>query len=813
MRESLQHARIIIIGGGIIGCSVLYHLARAGCREALLIERAELTAGATWHAAGNVHNQNPIPNLSTLQAYSMNLYDSLATEIGQEVGSHVVGGFFLAQSRERMEEFKFLAGKFKALGLRYELVGADDIRAKFPMIRTDDLVGGAWDPDEGYVDPHSVAMGLATAARRNGAKIVRNTRVTAIHRLRSGLWRLRTDREIEYECEIVVNAAGFWGDEVAAMVGAKLPIVNMEHHYLVTDAVPEVAAHCAELPLIRDTDAQFYLRQEGKGLLFGAWEQDCRAAWGGESAPWDFGQELFSPDLDRMEPRLAAIYHRVPMLAEAGIKRIVNGAISFSPDGRGLIGPLPGVPNFFVACGFLSGIAQGGGIGLALSEWILHGETAMDLSFMDVARYGDWSHREFARARVHDIFPLRYEILYPHLERDSGRPVQTTPIYRRLLQRGAVMGQARAWERPLWFAPEGVAARDQPSFARPNWWRYVGEEARATHTAAALFELSSYSKWRVTGADAEAFLNRINANRLPPIGKIALGLMLNQRGGIIGDLVVARLADNDFYLVGATLAEGIYQRWMERHKGDWDVSIRPATAQIAALGLSGPAARRLLSEVSDAQLSNADFPFMHWRDIDIQGTRCRALRLSYAGELGWELHCPMDAQPALFDALTAAGARHGLRLAGSRALSHLRLEKGYRSWGAEISAEITPMAAGLDRFCRLDLAEKSQVIGGEAVSRERQAPPPKSLATVTFESPNAAGCWGSEPIVRGHDCVGYITSGGYGWRTDQHLAVGWLSTELCAPGTELSIEIMGARCRATVVADPVYDPENTALRS
>lgn len=809
----MQSARIIIIGGGIVGCSILYHLARAGCKDAMLIEKAELTAGATWHAAGNVHNQNPIPNLSALQAYSMRLYDGLEEEVGQAVGSHVVGGFFLAQSRERMEEFKFLAGKFKALGLPYELVTPDDIKAKFPLINTEGLQGGAWDPDEGFVDPYSVAMGLATGAQRMGARIVRHTRVTSIHRQPSGHWRLHTDKDAEYECEIVVNAAGFWGNEVAQMVGAKLPIVNMEHHYLVTETMPEVTAHNGKLPLIRDMDAQFYMRQENDGLLLGVWENDCRAAWNGSGAPWNFGQDLFPSDLSRMEEELAAVYHRVSALNAAGIKRVINGAISFSPDGRGLLGPLPGVPNYYVACGFLSGIAQGGGVGLALSQWILEGETEMDLSCMDVARFGNWTGGEFARARVREIFPRRYEILYPQLEHQAGRPLRTTPIYSRLLEHNAVMGQAYGWERPLWFASKQSDARDAPSFSRPNWWDAVGEEARAAAESAALFEMSTYSKWRVSGNGAADFLNRLNIARLPASGKMGLGLMLNARGGIVGDFVVARLDDDDFYLVGATFAEGIYHRWMEQHAADFDVSVRAVTADIAALGICGPASRQLLSDISDADFSASAFPFMNWRDCEIGGVRCRAMRLSYAGELGWELHCPMNDQVRLFEALMEAGGQHSLRLAGSRAMSHLRLEKGYRSWGAEIIPEITPIAAGLDRFCRPDLAEKAKCIGREALLKERRTPPAKSLATLVFQDDGGAGCWGSEPIFHDGECVGYVTSGGYGWRTDTHIAVGWMSTPLCAAGTQVTLQILGRPCKAAVAADPVYDPKNTALLS
>ena len=402
-------ARIIIIGGGIVGVSILYHLAKAG-ETPLLVERRDLTAGATWHAAGNVHTQSAYANLSALQAYSLRLYDGLAQEVGQEVGSHVVGGFFLAQTKERMEEFKHLAGKFRALGLEYELVTPAEIKAKYPLMNVSDLEGGAWDPEEGYVDPYSVTMGPAAGARKYGGQIKRNTQIDSITRLPSGHWRLTAGDEV-FECEIIVNCAGFWADEVARMVGTRLPITNMEHQYLVTETMPAIEALGYELPMIRDTDSQYYLRQEAQGLLLGPWEQDCRQAWRklDGRAPWSFGQELFEDDWERLEEGLGAIFHRIPDLETTGIKRGVNGAISFAPDGCLIIGPMPDVPNFFVACGFLGGIAQGGGIGLAMSQWILEGEPELDLHFIDVARFGDWTTREFARERTHEILPIRYE--------------------------------------------------------------------------------------------------------------------------------------------------------------------------------------------------------------------------------------------------------------------------------------------------------------------------------------------------------------------------------------------------------------------
>ena len=798
------HARIIIIGGGIVGVSTLYHLAKAGEQEALLMERRELTAGATWHAAGNVHTQSAFANLSALQAYSLRLYDGLAEEVGQAVDSHVVGGFFLAQTSERMEEFKHLAGKFKSLGLEYELVTPLEIQARYPLMNVADLKGGAWDPEEGYVDPYSVTMGLATGAKKYGGTIRRNTQVDSITQLPSGHWRLTAGDEV-FECEIIVNCAGFWANEVANMVGTHVPVTNMEHHYLVTESMPGVAALDYELPMIRDTDSQYYLRQEGKGLLLGPWEQDCRVAWNSKPAPWAFGQELFENDLDRLEDGLAAIFHRIPDLENAGIKRVVNGAISFAPDGRPMIGPMPGVPNFYVACGFLGGIAQAGGIGLAMSQWILEGESELDLHFIDVARFGDWTTREFARVRTREIFPIRYELIYPGIERKCGRPLKTTPIYNDLLACGAVMGQAYGWERPLWYAPPGIKAIDEPSFQRPNWWQHVGDEAMAMLAGCGLSEMSSYGKFRVSGPDAIEFLNHIGSAMVPVVaGKMALSVMLNPRGGIVGDFTIENSGDGSFYLVGATLGVAIYQRWMQQHTGGFDVQIDNLTDQWAALGIAGPNSRKLLNELSGDAFE--DFPFMTSRQVEIGTVRCKALRVSYSGELGWELHCPMLNQKPLFDALTGIGENYGLKLMGGRAMGMLRLEKGYRSWGAEMTTEITPHAAGLQRFC----STKKNYIGCDVVDRERDTPPVKRLVTLVVDA-SAPPCWGTEPVLKDGDLVGYITSGGMGWRCGAMLAVAWLDAEAVIDGPDLEVQILLKTYSAKMVDDPIYDPGNQRL--
>ncbi len=797
-------ARIIIIGGGIVGVSTLYHLAKAGEQDALLLERRELTAGATWHAAGNVHTQSAYANLSALQAYSLRLYDGLAEEVGQEVGSHVVGGFFLAQTKERMEEFKHLAGKFRGLGLEYELVTPAEIKAKYPLMNVSDLEGGAWDPEEGYVDPYSVTMGLAAGARKYGGKIKRNTQVDSITRLPSGHWRLTVGEEI-FECEIIVNAAGFWADEVARMVGTRLPITNMEHQYLVTEAMPSVEALDYELPMIRDTDSQYYLRQEGQGLLLGPWERDARRAWNGSDgrAPWSFGQELFEDDWERLEDGLGAIFHRIPELEATGIKRGVNGAISFAPDGRPMIGPMPGVPGFYVACGFLGGIAQGGGIGLAMSQWILEGESELDLHFIDVARFGDWTTREFARERTHEILPIRYELIYPGIERKSGRPLKTTPIYNDLLAQGAVMGQAYGWERPLWYAPNGEA--DEPSFQRPNWWDHVGREARAMTKGCGLSEMSSYGKFRISGPDAMAFLDHIGSAKCPTkSGKMALSLMLNDRGGIVGDITIENSGDGSFYCVGATLGVALYQRWMQDHVGAFDVRIDNVTDHIAALGIAGPNSLALLNALSGGAFD--DFPFMTSKDVEIGRVACKAIRISFSGEVGWELHCPMLNQKALFDALMAEGQNHGLVLMGGRAMGMLRLEKGYRSWGHEMTTEVTPHAAALERFC----STKKDYIGRAVVDAERHTAPTKRFVTLEVDA-QAPPCWGTEPVLKGDTLLGYVTSGGMGWRTGKMLAVAWVDGTGLAQGDTVQVQVLLNTYDAKVVADPVYDSENKKL--
>ena len=622
----------------------------------------------------------------------------------------------------------------------------------------------------------------------------------------NGNWRLSAGEDI-FECEIIVNCAGFWASEVAEMVGARLPITNMEHQYLVTESIAEIAALGSELPMIRDCEGQFYLRQEGMGLLLGPWEKDCRQAWlhNGGRAPWSFGQSLFEDDWDRLADSLQAIFHRVPVLENAGIKRGVNGAISFAPDGRPMIGPMPGVPGFFVACGFLGGIAQGGGIGLAMSQWILEGETELDLHFIDVARFGDWTTHEFARERTHEILPIRYELIYSGVERKSGRPLKTTPIYRDLLDRGAVMGQAFGWERPLWFAPRGVEPVDEPSFQKPNWWLHVGEEAREMAKGCGLSDMSSYGKFRISGPDAAAFLDDIGSAKVPTApGRAALSLMLNQRGGIVGDIVMENSGDGTFFCVGSTLGVQIHERWMNHQAERYFVKVDNVTDSLSALGVAGPKSRALLNSLSGGAFE--DFPFMTSKTVEIGRVRCKAIRISYSGELGWELYCPMPYQKPLFDAIMAEAEDHGLVLIGTRAMGMLRLEKGFRSWGTELTTEVTPHAAGLERFC----SRTKDYIGREVVDAQRVKPPQHQFMTFNVDE-SAPPCWGTEPVYCDDKLVGYVTSGGMGWRTGKMLAVGWVDAERVRTADHVTIQILQEQYRAVAVTDPVHDPQNDIL--
>ena len=790
-----------------MGASLLYHLARAGWTDAVLLERGELAAGSTWHAAGNTPHFNTSLNLSRIHLASTNLYARLEAETGQSVGFHRPGSLRLASVPDRMDEYLRHRGKARTIGLPFEVIGPDEIRRLHPLANTRGILGAVWNPDDGHVDPTSVTQALAKGARDRGARVRRHTRVTGLERTRGGEWRIATSGG-DLLAEVVVNAAGTWAREIGHLVGLDLPIVPMEHQYLVTEAIPEVAALDRELPLLREVDVSYYLRQEAQGLLLGPYERSARP-FGVGGVPKAFGADLLPPDPERLRTIVEGAMARVPALARAGIQRIVNGPITYTPDGNPLLGPAFGLPGFWLACGLSFGITQAGGAGEYLAEWIVEGQPSIDLWELDPRRYGAYATERYAVPRCIDIYEDEYAIVYPQDDRRPGRPARTSPLYDRFCAAGAVFGVRNGWERPYWFAPAGVEPRDRPSFRRTNWFDAVGREARAVRERAGLLELSSFAKYEVHGRGAEAFLDRLCANRLPRLGRIALSQMLTPRGMIECDVTVTRLEPERFLVLSAAVAELHDLDWLRRHApADGSVVIESVTPHWGVLILAGPRARDVLAQITDADLSNEAFPWLSARTIQVGPVQIRALRINFVGELGWELHHPVEYQVGLYEALTTAGEAFGLVDFGLRAMDSLRLEKAYRAWGADINTEVTPLEAGLDRFVTFD---KGDFIGRDALLHQRRDGVRKRLATLQVDALDA-DCWGNEAVWAGDRVGGITTSGGYGHWLGQSLAVAYIDADLATPGTRLTVEILGQRRPARVLAEPPFDPENRRPR-
>ncbi|HEY2620326.1 MAG TPA: FAD-dependent oxidoreductase [Acetobacteraceae bacterium] len=800
------HARLVVIGGGIVGCSVLYHLVKLGWTDVVLIERDELTAGSTWHAAGNTPHYNTSLNLSRIHQESVALYQRLEAETGQSTGFHRTGSLRLASVADRMDEYRFHCAKSRTIGLPFDIVGPREIAALHPLLDTKGLIGAAWNPDDGHVDPSSVTQALAKGARDGGAKMVRKTRVAGLHRA-TDEWDVITDRGT-LRAEIVVNAAGTWAREVGGLAGLDLPIVAMEHQYLVFDAMAEVAQLSSELPIVRDVDASYYLRQERHGMLLGPYERSGARPFGADGIPAEFGAELLPPDLDRLAPVIEAAMLRMPALHEAGLKRIVNGPITYTPDGNPLLGPAPGGRNLWLACGFSFGITQAGGAGRLLAEWIVEGSPGLDLFELDPRRYGGYATLRYAVARCTDIYQNEYAIAYPDEERPAGRGARTGPLYPLLRDKGGVFGMRNGWERPLWFAEDTEPRADRLSFRRSNWFEPVGREARRVREAAGLLDLSSFAKFEVSGADAAGFLDRIVANRLPRRdGGIALAHALTSRGGIASEFTVTRLAPDRFFLVSACAAElHDLDLLRDRRRPGERVVIENVTSRWGTLVLAGPRARDVLAPLTGSDLA---FPWRTAREIPVGSVRVRALRLNFAGELGWELFHPIEAQLGLYERLMTAGTAFGLGDFGFRAMDSLRLEKGYRSWGADINTETTPLEAGLERFVAFD---KGDFTGRDALLKQRDAGIGRRLVTLDVTAGDT-DCRGTEPVFAGERIVGAVTSGGFGHTVGRSLALAYVETSAIAQPAAFEIEILGARRPAAIVPDCVFDPANLRPRT
>jgi dimethylglycine dehydrogenase len=801
-----SHARVVVIGGGVVGASVLYHLTKAGWKDVLLVERAELTSGSTWHAAGGMHTVNGDPNVAKLQQYTIQLYKEIEAISGQSCGVHITGGVMLAGTRERLDWLKMAKARGRYLKMELEILSVDEAAKLFPLMDKRHFVGGMYDPIEGHVDPYGVTHAYAKSAQIGGAEIVRHTRVTDLKARSDGTWDVITDKG-NVHAEHVVNAAGLWAREVGRMVGLELPVLAMEHQYLITGDMPELAGRKEQLHAI-DFEGEIYLRQERGGMLMGTYER-AGVPWSPLQTPWDFGQDLLPNDLERIAPSLAVGFEHFPSLESAGIKKVVNGPFTFAPDGNPLVGPIKGLRNFWVACGVMAGFSQGGGVGLALSRWMVDGDPGADVWGMDVARYGDWTTLAYTNAKVRENYSRRFSIRFPNEELPAARPLRTTPIYEHLKAEHAVFGDYCALEHAQWFAPSAQAAHDEVSFSRSNSHPYVAAECRAVRDAVGLLEISNYGKFEVSGAQAAPWLSSIMANRIPPVGRIALSPMLNERGKLIGDFTLCRLAEDRFFLVGTYAAETYYMRWFERHAPPAGVSVRPCAMQYTGLSLAGPHSRAVLQSVVRDDLATSAFPFMSFRRMEVGMVPAYVGRLSFTGALGYELWVSSEYQRALYELLRKAGRDYGLKLFGGRALNAMRIEKGFGTWAREFRPIYGPLEAGLGRFVALD---KGEFVGRAAAAEEKEKGGALRLQCFRVAAAEADAI-GDEPIWHEGKPVGWVTSGAYGHRVDASLALGYVPAELAAADSGFEIEIIGERRPALRLKEAPFDPAGSSMRS
>lgn len=799
-----SQARVVVIGGGVVGCSVLYHLTKLGWRDAVLIERSELTAGSTWHAAGGMHTLNGDANVAALQAYTIKLYREIERESGMSCGIHQTGCLYLAVSEQQVEFFRSERTKARHLGMALDFISLEEARGLNPLIETSDYRAAMFDPHDGHVDPSGVTQAYAQAARQAGAEVYRHTPVTGITRRDSGEWEVET-MQGAIRAEYIVNAAGLWAREVGRLIGRELPIVPMEHQYIVTNDIPELATLGREIPAAVDFDGAAYLRQERHGLVLGTYEQDCRH-WAVNGTPSDFGMELLPPDIDRIAEPLAVVMERMPALARAGIKRIVNGGMVFAPDGNPIIGPLPGYPTAFVAAGCMAGFSQGGGVGLAVARWIVEGEPGMDVFAMDVARFGEFANGAYVLEKTRENYRRRFILPCPNEELTATRPLRTTPIYDRLAACGAAFGAAGGWEVPLWFADDPADAHEAPSFRRSKAFPAVAGECRAVRETVGLWETSSYCKIEVAGPNAAPWLDHLVANHLPEVGRLVLSPMLTAQGRILGDVIVARPSAQHFLLIGSPFAEALYLRWLLNHTSK-GAQIRCLSNSLCGFSLTGPLAREVLARICANDVSDAAFPFFGVRDLTVGLAPVTALRVSFTGELGYELYMTPEYQRHVYETLHDAGRPLGLRHFGVRALGSLRLEKGYGAWGREYTQDYTPIEAGLRR---LICTEKQSFLGRDAVLAQLASGAARNLRLLAIESKDLDPV-GGEPLVQSGRFVGRLTSASFGHTVGYSLGLAYLPTEV-ATLDGIEVELLGSRLPARVLDEPPVDPAGKRLR-
>ena len=798
----MSDVRVLIIGGGVMGTSLLYHLVKAGWQDVVLVEKNDLTHGSTWHAAGLCTHFAHNPTIQELRATSVRLYrDVLPQETGQSCGFHPSGAMRITRNSDRMDEFRHVAGLSGFTGYPLEILTPERIAELHPLAQLDGLLGGIYEPDDGHVDPTLATNAMAQVAMKGGATISRYNPVQAIRR-EGGRWVVETAKAT-YRAQHIVNAAGTWGFEIGQMMGVNVPSVPVLHQYLVTDTVAAVtdrqARGLSELPIIRDPEESWYVRQERDGLILGPYEKQAQV-WSVDGVPPEFGADLMPPDLDRVEHIIEAAMARIPALGEGGVKSVINGPITFTPDANPLIGPAHGVDNAWLLTGSSMGVMEGGGAGWFLAHWMTQGAPPMDALAVDPRRFGVWADRAYRVAKAVECFGLQFGVHYPHEERPAGRGLRCSPLHDLMIARGAVMGAAHGWERPNWFS-DTPGAEAEESFRRANWFEPVARECAVTSTKAALADLSVFSKFEVTGPETQGFLDTLGANRPPRVGRIGLTHVLTPAGGVASEFTVARLGKDQACLTSAAAAEEMDFDALIAHAADYDVDVVNRTEQIAVIGLMGPASKNILASLTSQTLG----PWLSVQPLIIAGLSIRAMRVSYVGELGWELHVARDNAVALFTALEQAAKPFGLGYYGAYAANAMRLEKGYRGWGADLTTERTPLESGLDYLVR----SAGREFTGRDAMLARQADAAWDMVLLEIE-PGEVDPFYAHPVLQGDREVGVVTSGAYGHRTGKVLALAYLRDRTARDG--LSISILGQPRAARILSRPPYDPGNEKLK-
>jgi dimethylglycine dehydrogenase len=801
-----SHYRVVVIGGGVVGASVLYHLSKFGWTDIVLVERSVLTAGSSWHAAGGFHALNANPNMAILQAYTIDLLRDVEAESGQPIGMHMTGGIHVASEPERWEWLQSSYRRFQAIGIEdVRLVTTDEIKALCPIISLDGVLGGMWADREGYVDTTGTVWAYAGAAKKRGAIVLEHNRVIDLKQRVDRTWDVVTEKGT-FNAEHVVNAGGLWAKQLGRMVGLDLPLSPLEHHYLLTESIPEIAALKTEMPMVVDLEGYTYMRQDQNGLLVGIYETHPQH-WSMDGAPWDYGIELLQENIDRISDELELVHRRYPVLQTTGIRKWVNGAFTFSPDGNPLVGPVAGKPGYWLACGVMAGFLQGGGVGKALAEWMIRGETSEDVFGLDIARYGAYaSNREYIKQTTGEFYARRFVMTYPNEQLPAGRPLKTTPAYDAMTAAGCQWGNSWGLEVPLYFGPPGF--KEKPTLKRSNAFDIVGAECRMVRAGVGLLDIASFSRYEVTGPQAEGWLDWLMASRMPRAGRAKLAPMLSETGRLKGDLTVINWGDGTFWIEGSYYLRGWHMRWFADHARD-GVTIRDISDDVIGFSLSGPKSRALLERVTHQDVSNAALPFMGAAILDVGLIRARVARLSVTGELGYEINCRALEHAALRRTLLAAGQDLGVREYGYNALLALRLEKSFGIWSAEFTQAYTPRMTGMDRWIAWD---KGEFVGRKPALAEREGPPPwRELVTLAIDGLDADAS-GYEPVWREGEKVGFITSGGYGHTIGKSLAMALVAPDAAAIGTALTVHIVGAERGARVIAPSPYDPAGKAMR-